>query len=93
MVFESALANTLLITLVTGGVISGLAALASTDAKFKVKKFIYALGLSTIAGLGIVTTQFNGVVTEANAILVFLAIAGGAGLGNGLVKVGNKLRS
>jgi len=93
MVFESALANTLLITLVTGGVISGLAALASKDAKFKVKKFVYALGLATIAGLGVVTTQFNGVVTEANAILVFLAIFGGAAIGNSLVKVGNKLRN
>jgi len=92
MVFESALANTLLVTLVSAGVISGLATLASDKVKFGWKKFLYTFGLAATAGLSVVQTQFGGIVTEANAIIVFLAIIGGAGLGNNLVKIAAKLK-
>ena len=92
MVFESALANTLLITLVSAGVISGLATLASDTIKWGWKKFLYTFGLASIAGLAVVQTQFDGVVTEGNAIVVFLAIFGGSIIGNKLVKISQKLK-
>ena len=93
MVFESALANTLLTVLLSSGFISGMAVLASKKLKFDWKKFLYTFGLAAVAGLGIVETQFAGVITEANAIIVFLAILGGAGIGNNAVKIAEKLKN
>lgn len=92
MVFESALANTLLVTVVVGAVISGLAALGSKDIKWDWKKFLYSLGIATIAGLGIVNVQFGGVITEGNVLPVVLEIIGVSFIGSKLVNISKKLK-
>lgn len=93
MVFESALANTLLVTTGIAVLISGLAALASEKAKFQWKRFLYTIGIATVSGLAVVQTQFAGVVTEANAIAVILAITGASFLGNKLFGIAKKLKN
>jgi len=92
MVFESVLANTLLATIGTAAVISGISALAAETAKFDFRKFLFTIGIATVSGLAIVQTQFNGAITEDNFIPVFLAITGASMLGSKLFGVANKLK-
>ena len=91
MVFESAIVNTVILALITGGVISGLAVLASEKVKLDWKKFIYSLTVATIAGLVVIETFEEG-VTEDNVIQVFLAIIGGSFIGSKIIGVTSKLK-
>ena len=91
MVFESAIANTVILALITGGVISGLAVLASEKVKWGWKKFVYSLTVATIAGLVVIKTFEEG-VTEDNVIQVFLAIIGGSFIGSKIIGVTSKLK-
>lgn len=92
MVFESALANTLLATTGIAVLISGLAALTQTEKKWNWRKFAYTVGIATITGLGVIQTQFAGVVTEANLIAVILAVTGASFVGNKLFGLAKKLK-
>jgi len=83
------LTGKLALAVITGIIISGLAALSS-DAKWGWKKFLYTLGLAGISGLVVVDAS-NGVTGE-NAISLFLEIIGASYIGNKLLGVADKLK-
>ena len=90
MVFESELANALLVTVGTGTVISGLSTLAEEKVAWNWKKFLYTLGIASISGLGIIEAS-GGAVTEATVIPTVVSIVGASFIGNKLFGIGAKL--
>ncbi len=86
----------LLVTLVLSlGLGAGAAILAKygSGEDWDNRKFAFALALGAISGLTVVETQFDGLVTEANATKVVLAIFGAAFVGTKGISIVNKIRT
>ena len=92
MVLENVLADTILFAVITGSIISGIAALGAIKTKFSKRKLLYSVGLASISSLVIVDVA-NGGVTQANAVPLFLEVVGLSYLGNKLFNIGNKVKN
>jgi hypothetical protein len=80
----------ILLALVAGITISGLAAL-SASTNWGWKKFLYTFGLAVISGFAVVDVVDGGINGD-NAIGIFLEIVGASFLANKLFGIGSKLK-
>jgi|GEM_PF-5157058 len=65
----------------TGVVVSGLAAVAQDEPVWQWKKFLYSVGLASIAGL-VIVNGFGEPISEDNAIPIVLQVIGASFIGN-----------
>jgi hypothetical protein len=79
----------IVMAVVAGTIISGLAALGAAK-QWGWKKFLYTLGLAGIGGLVIVDASDG--INADNAISILLEIVGASFIGNKLLNIGGRLK-